>query len=171
MVATATPDGLKVFEFRKSGQLRLVDHLVDVLPPLETIFVVRSEEDSLSTTIVAITSDFAVISWTFSSALHKIEEGSTQSLNEDRSPANPLVVAVGVPVRRSQVLVEHAEMMAVDFEGTISFWRAQIPDSSYTWTIGAEIKTEKRGVAMAACNPDLMSALSELVSFSCMRRC
>lgn len=161
MVATATPDGLKVFEFRQSGHLRLVDHLSDVLPPLATMFVARTEEDSLSTTIIVITSDFIVLTWTFSSALRKISEGSTQSLNEARPRTCPLALTVGVPIRSSENKVEQAEILVVDVAGTISFWKAKIPDSSYTWEQGAELKTGKEGVVMAACNPSLMSALGQ----------
>lgn len=167
MVATATPDGLKILSYDPHlKRLHIVDHMPDLLPPLSTLFVARTSEDSLSTTIVALTSDFTVMTWTYSSALKKIEEGGTQSLNEGRSPAAPIAVAVGVPVSSSSAAegdVETARMLVVDTAGTISFWSASIPDSVYTWREeeGCEVKTGRKGVVMAACNEGLMSALGE----------
>jgi hypothetical protein len=163
MIAIATSDGLKVFEFRHSGRLHLLDHLDSPLACLSAFFVARTNEDSPSTTIVAVTSDFTVVTWTY--AHHKLELGSTQSLVADAFssfPTVPLSLTVGVPIQSSSNIVDEVSLLAVDNVGTLTFWTATIPDSSYRWRRGPSVRTGKADVTRAACNAEFMSALGGL---------
>lgn len=161
MVATAGPDGVRVYSFRSNGRLHVVSHNHDVLPPLFAVFVARASEDALSTTIIALSSDFMLMNWTFNHATRELEFVSQQSMNEGRSRETPLVSAHQIPTVPDQLDIGQTTICAVDAAGQLSWWTCEIPSSLYRWRETTSMGTGRLGVLKAASTAARMTALRE----------
>ncbi|CEQ42660.1 SPOSA6832_04497 [Sporobolomyces salmonicolor] len=167
MLAAGSGTTLSVFEFRPNRRLRLLDSL-DTIPHFDEapcFFVARTDDDSLSTTIVAVTKegsdDWSVNTWTYSAATHRIHEGATQSLSPSLlgSEKPKLVFCAPVPVPIG-VRREEISIVTADEEGTLRRWSMLLGETDFSWEEGPAIETGKNGVVRVACSSDGNSALA-----------
>lgn len=165
LLVAATSTGLTLLELRRSARLRFVDRVEVSLPPLLAFFVARTEEASASTTIVAITPSFDVITWTYDATLRRIVPGSTESLAPE-SGSPKAVRAVPVPIRpRSTSPVEGVSVLVIDEAGTLTFWKAAMPDSAYMWKEETSVRTGRKEILRVACSSALVTAIGTLSAF------
>ncbi|GAA5892396.1 hypothetical protein JCM5296_003587 [Sporobolomyces johnsonii] len=167
MLVAGSGTTLSVFEFRLNRRLRLLASLETTshFDDAPCFFVARTDDDSLSTTIVAVTredsDEWSVNTWTYSAATHRIHDGASQSL----SPSLPgsekpkLVFCAPVPVpigvRREEISIVTAEE-----EGKLRRWSMLLGETDFRWEEGPAVKTGKNGVVRVACSSDGNSALA-----------
>ncbi|KAM0746323.1 hypothetical protein T439DRAFT_329776 [Meredithblackwellia eburnea MCA 4105] len=165
MLTVATSTGLRVYEFRNHGRLRLITSNEVVLPSLLSFFVARTSLDALSTTIVAVAATSEVFSWTYNSATHSLTLGSRQFLARDDGS---VIGAVSVPPKRALGATDSQEELApsssmsilvVDSFGTLSFWHSTLPDSSYEWRKSTSVHTGKQKIEKVASSSEFLTAV------------
>lgn len=158
MMAAISSSELRILELRQ-GHLSLVTSLDSPLPDIIEFWIARTDEESLSTTVVAITHEFQVISWTYTAALHQLYPGSIQSLSSE----SPICRVVAVPRRQlTTALVTEVSMLAIEDSGTFTFWTAAIPESTYVWKKKSSVRSGRGKILTAACSSEQVSAVGEL---------
>ncbi|KAM0789088.1 hypothetical protein ACM66B_003147 [Microbotryomycetes sp. NB124-2] len=160
-VASLGTLGVKVFEFRQSGKFHDVASCDDTLPPITMAFAFRSSSDAPTTTLVAVTENFMLMSWTYNATTKMIDSISEpQSLNEDRPRERPLVACCAIPALEADTVNEQARIMVIDSVGTATVWTADILEDDHTWFEGAHFATGRSNPTMIATNAGLTSAIA-----------
>ncbi|GJN89497.1 hypothetical protein Rhopal_002484-T1 [Rhodotorula paludigena] len=165
MIAAAFDSTLSIFKFRHSGRLRLVTSCPAPAPTSDVLafFIARSSEESLSTSIFAVSSAPAPSSaaplvhcWVYNHATKALDADGPHELHG----AGPLVCAVGVPpAQEDGCAKEEIALMTLDLDGTLVRWTANLTELADGWTRDGEVKTGSRGVQEVAVNAEGTSAI------------
>ena len=158
MMAVLGASALRILELQPSGVLAQIVCVETGSNPILEFFVSPKDEEGSSTTIVAVTDQFEVMSWTFDAALRQLSHPSIQSIST--SGAGLISKIVAVPRRQwTTTSTEEVALLAVHDSGTLTFWTAAVSDSEPTWIHRSSVRTGRSRVLAAACSAERVSAV------------
>ncbi|BGO90977.1 hypothetical protein NBRC10512_002265 [Rhodotorula toruloides] len=159
VIASASGDRVQVLKFRRSGQLRFITaakspvSMDDAL----TFFVVRTNEDSLSTTIVGVTSESVIRTWIYHYPSKSLTDGPSHDLGATR-----YTLASPVPIEPGLEVVDEVSVVLLDEEGTLHRWSTRLSEPYEGWYPDGTVKTGLKKVQAIACSWDGTSAFVSL---------
>lgn len=165
VIASASGDRVQVLKFRRSGQLRFITaakspvSMDDAL----TFFVVRTNEDSLSTTIVGVTSESVIRTWIYHYPSKSLTDGPSHDLGATR-----YTLASPVPIEPGLEVVDEVSVVLLDEEGTLHRWSTRLSEPYEGWYPDGTVKTGLKKVQAIACSWDGTSAFgASPAEFAC----
>lgn len=147
-----------MLKFRRSGRLRFIAaakapvSMDDAL----TFFVVRTNEDSLSTTIVGVTSESVIRTWIYHYPSKSLTEGPSHDLGSTR-----YVLAAPVPIEPGLEDVDEVSVVLLDEEGTLHRWSTRLSEPYEGWHPDGTVKTGLKRVQAIACSWEGTSAFGK----------